>query len=348
MVNAEHGKALTMGFARWIADAVSSIVDSEEHQIRQRIRQEFDRARPNGILPRQLAIETINRCNAACIMCPYPTLQRDKGVMSADVHKLIIDKVKDWGAPIISISHAGMGEPLIDRNIHKKVAYEKSVFPEAQVSLFSNASALETKRVEELFDVALDVYSVSLNAFSKDVYEKVMKLSFQRTWDNLHRFMEMNDAQGKPITFNVSLVPTEEHSEEEISRFREYWTPRAHNVIVPPRISWGSYQDQGVHKNQYPCRYIFDTFLVDWDGTVAMCCEDYETKFPLGNIVENSPQEIWNSKMFQAQRRRQVEGDFSVPSICANCIESHECARDYWKTGTVIPVPPCKMNGKSG
>jgi radical SAM protein with 4Fe4S-binding SPASM domain len=326
----------------WIADILGAILDPEEHQIRRRIRREFDRSRPNGILPRQLAIETINHCNAACIMCPYPTLQRQKGTMSAEVHKLIVDKVKAWGAPLISISHAGMGEPLIDRKIHEKIAYEKSVFPDAKVSVFSNASALETKRAEELFDAKLDVYSVSLNAYSKDVYEKVMKLPFGRTWDNLHRFMEMNAARGKPVTFNVSLVPTEEHSEEEIAKFREYWTPLAHNVIVPPRIGWGKYQDQGVRKQQYPCRYLWDVLLVDWDGTVSMCCEDYETQFPLGNLTTQPPQEVWNSKMFQEQRRRQVEGDFAVPSICANCVESHEGARDYWKTGTVIPVPPCK------
>jgi radical SAM protein with 4Fe4S-binding SPASM domain len=332
-----------MGFARKIADAFAAIVDPEEHQIRQRIRQEFDRSRPNGILPRQLAIETINRCNAACIMCPYPTLQRQKGVMSAEVHKMIVDKVKAWGAPISSISHAGMGEPLIDRTIHEKVVYEKSVFPDAKVAVFSNASALESKRAQQLFDARLDVYSVSLNAFSKGVYEKVMKLPFERTLDNLHRFMEMNQERGKPIQFNVSLVPTEEHSDDEIAKFREYWTPLAHNVIVPPRISWGNYQDLGLRKKQYPCRYVWDVLLVDWDGTVAMCCEDYETKFPLGNLTEKSPQEIWNSKMFQDQRRRQVDGDFGVPSICVNCIESHEGARDYWKEGTVIPAPRCKV-----
>jgi hypothetical protein len=44
--------------------------------------------------------------------------------------------------------------------------------------------------------------------------------------------------------------------------------------------------------------------------------------------------------MFQEQRRRQVEGDFAVPSICQGCIESHEVAREFWKTATVIPAPP--------
>jgi radical SAM protein with 4Fe4S-binding SPASM domain len=341
---------MNMGFAKHtverIVEAFAAIADPKEHRVRRRIRQEFDRSRPNGLLPRQLAIETVNHCNAACIMCPYPTLQRQKGVMSQEVHKLIVDKVKAWGAPISFITHAGMGEPLTDRAIHGKIAYEKSVFPDARVAIYSNASALEGKRVQQLFDARLDILSVSLNAFSKNVYETVMKLPFERTWNNLHRFLELNEARGKPIEFHVSLIPTEHHNEEEIANFRSYWESRAHHVIVPPRIGWGGFQDLGTLKKQYPCRYVWEVLLVDWDGTVAMCCEDYETKFPLGKLTEQSPQEVWNSKMLQEQRRRQVEGDFAMPSICLNCIESHDVAREYWKTASVVPVPATAAAGK--
>ena len=43
--------------------------------------------------------------------------------------------------------------------------------------------------------------------------------------------------------------------------------------------------------------------------------------------------------MFQEQRRRQVEGDFAMPSMCLNCIESHDGAREYWKTATLVVAP---------
>jgi radical SAM protein with 4Fe4S-binding SPASM domain len=311
----------------------------EEYRIRRRIRREFDKSRPNGVMPVQLAIETVNHCNAACVMCPYPTLQRPKGIMSAEVHKLIVDKVANWGAPIRTITHAGMGEPLLDRNIAEKVIYEKSVFPKAEVAIYSNASALEEHRAEQMFDARLDTFSVSLTGFSKDVYEKVMKLPFERTQTNLHRFIEMNAARGSPIQIFVSLVPTEHHTREEVQAFCDYWKPKVKGVIVPPFIGWGGHFDLKVKKHQYSCRYVWQVLQVDWDGTVAMCCEDFETKFPLGNLVKQSPHEVYNSAMFQDQRRRQVEGDFAVPSICKNCIESHEVAREFWKTATVIPVP---------
>ncbi|MFN4276633.1 MAG: radical SAM/SPASM domain-containing protein [Ferrovibrio sp.] len=322
-----------------IPQILNTVPAIEEYQIQRRIRREFDKSRPHGVLPVQLAIETVNRCNAACVMCPYPTLQRTKGIMSAETHKLIVDKVAAWGAPIQLISHAGMGEPLLDRTIVEKIRYEKSVFPKARVAIYSNVSALEEHRAEQLFDAKLDILSVSLNAFSKDVYETVMKLPYERTQKNLHRFIEMNNVRGKPVEIHVSLIPTEHHTKEEIQAFRDYWTPLVHNVVIPPYIGWGGHFETKTRKRQYSCRYVWQVMQVDWDGTVAMCCEDYETKFPLGNLTKQSPQDVYNSEMFQEQRRRQVDGDFEMPDICKNCIESQDVARDFWKTATVIPAP---------
>ncbi len=309
----------------------------DEYLLRRRIRREFDRSRPNGMLPRQLAIETVNHCNAACVMCPYPTLERQKGFMSAEVHRIIVDKIAAWQAPIELITHAGMGEPLLDKTIADKIRYEKGVFNKARVAIYSNASALDEKRALQLFDAGLDILSVSLNGFRKETYEQVMKLPFERTWSNLHRFLELNAARARPIEMHVSLVPTEHHSQDEIDEFRAYWTGKADSVVVPPLIGWGGHFKLGISKKQYPCRYVWQVLQVDWDGTVAMCCEDYETRFPLGNLQHQDPQEVWNSPMFQEQRRRQVEGDFRMPELCVDCIESHEVAREFWRTAELVP-----------
>lgn len=311
----------------------------EDALIDLRMRRALAATGERGVYPRQLAIETINRCNAACSMCPYPTLQRHKGTMSLEDHRVIVDKVAAWGAPIDIISHAGMGEPLIDKTIAEKIAYEKSVFPQAKVAVYSNASALDAKRLDQLHEARLDILSVSLNAARKATYETVMQLPFERTQENLQRFLDRNRTSGHRIQLNVSLIPTEHHTPEEIEEFVAQWKGKADNVIVPPWITWGNYFAPKGKKRQYSCRYLWEVLQIDWDGTVAMCCEDYETKFPLGNILNQDPQEIWNSKMFQEQRRRQVEGDFAVPSICQNCVESHDEARAFWRRAKVVPGP---------
>jgi len=78
--------------------------------------------------------------------------------------------------------------------------------------------------------------------------------------------------------------------------------------------------------------------MVDNDGMVKMCCEDYDTRFPLGNLLENGPDEIFNSYRVQEQRCRQLAGDFSYPEICRHCVETFDVAKEYWHNEQPLPV----------
>ena len=148
-----------------LLDFFTFIPAVDEKRLHRRILREYRKSEAHGVLPRQLAIETVNHCNAACVMCPYPTLERQKGFMTPEAHKVIVDKVAEWGAPIELITHAGMGEPLLDKTLVDKIVYEKSVFPKARVAVYSNVSPLDEKYANKLFDAGLDILSVSLNAW---------------------------------------------------------------------------------------------------------------------------------------------------------------------------------------
>lgn len=300
--------------------------------LRWKIKRQFRLGEVEGILPKQLAIETTCYCNAECRMCPHSGLKRQKGIMSREVHCLIVDKVAKCGAPISSITHAGLGEPLVDNALEEKIRYEKEVFKGATVTIFTNASLLDEKRVRSLISAGLDVISISVQGFRKETYETVMGLSYEQTQRNISSLLKLNKDAGSPIRVQVSLVPTEFHSKEEIEEFLQYWTGRVDAIVIPPWISWGGFFRQTSKKTQWPCRYIWEVLQVDWDGTVKMCCEDYDTRFPIGNLKTQSPTEIFNSPRMQRQRRHQVYGDFRWPEICQNCVEAQDVARDFWKS----------------
>lgn len=304
--------------------------------LRQKIRREWNKGKARGFLPRQLAIETSAFCNAKCIMCPTQKMSRPKGFMSLELHRLVVDEVADWKAPISIISHAGLGEPLLDNRLFEKIQYEKKVLKGARITVYTNGSLLDEKRSQMLLEAGVDELSFSLNAFKKETYEAVMKLAYERTVTNIHKFLEINKAAGSPVKVHVSLIPTDLHTHVEIDQFCEYWMKRVNSVVIPPFISWGGFFEQHQEKKQWPCRYLWEVFQVDWDGTVKMCCEDFDSRYPIGNIGERKPMEIFNSSRMQKQRLDQVKGNFDWPEICRNCIESHEVARDFWKSAEVV------------
>jgi radical SAM protein with 4Fe4S-binding SPASM domain len=306
--------------------------------LRKKIQAHYHKGKATGFLPRQLAIETVSFCNARCIMCPQLTMRRKKGTMSNDVHRMIVDKIAAWGAPISLITHAGLGEPLMDPDLGRKIAYEKEVFKEAQVAVFTNAALLDRQRAESLRKAGLDRLSISLNGFKKETYEAVMKIPYERTMENISNFLASLKNGARPMEVYVSLIPTELHSAEEIDAYRDYWSDRVDGVIIPPWISWGNFFQHGDQREQWPCRYIWEVFQVDWDGTVAMCCEDYDTRFPLGDLKDQSPQEIFNSPRMQQQRQEQVAGNFQWPGMCKNCIETYDVARSFWEGANLRAV----------
>jgi radical SAM protein with 4Fe4S-binding SPASM domain len=281
-------------------------------------------------MPTHLAIETVSACNADCIMCPSSVLEREKAVMRPDVHQTILIKILDWGAPISLITHAGLGEPLLDIMLEERIQQEKKIFPDSQVIVYTNGSILNEDRALKLIDSGVDTVSFSINGLRKETYEAVMKLPRDNTYRNVERFCEINQKIGSKINICVSAIKTDLLSQEELEEYKQFWETKNIKVTIPPWISWGSYFEHSIRKQQLPCFYIWKTMMIDQDGTVKMCCEDYNSQYPLGNIMTRSPSEIFNSPRMQRQRTQQLNGNFSWPEICKNCIETFEPARDFW------------------
>ena len=49
-------------------------------------------------------------------------------------------------------------------------------------------------------------------------------------------------------------------------------------------------------KKKYKCHEPWGQMTIYSDGTVSTCCATFGRNIPVGNIAQNSIQEIWNSK----------------------------------------------------
>jgi radical SAM protein with 4Fe4S-binding SPASM domain len=302
-------------------------------------------------MPTHMAIETISACNADCIMCPSSKMKREKAVMRPEVHQTILRKITDWGAPISLITHAGLGEPLLDRMLEERIQQEKKTFTDSQIIVYTNGSLLDEERALKLIDSGVDIVSFSINGFRKETYEAVMKLPRDNTYRNVERFCEIKQKLGSKINICVSAIKTDLCSQQELEEYKQFWETKNVQVIMPPWISWGNHFEHSIRKHQLPCFYIWKTMMIDQDGTVKMCCEDYNTRYPLGNIMTQSPSEIFNSARMRQQRTDQLNSNFSWPEICKNCTETFEPARDFWMNSpALIAINQKKLlqNNKQG
>jgi len=234
--------------------------------------------------------------------------------------------------------HAGLGEPLLDRQLEERIKFEKQYFPKAQVIVYTNGGLLHKERALRLLESGVDVISISINGFRKETYEAVMKIPRDITYRNAEQLIDIKQKIGAPVDIHVSLVKTDLCSFEEVEEFKQFWSQKHVAVLTPPWISWGNLFEHPIKNQQFPCCYIWKVMMFDYDGTVKMCCEDYDSQFPMGNIMTDNPSEIFNSPRMQRQRSNQLNGNFSEPVICNNCIETYESAQDFWKTVQIISI----------
>ena len=71
-----------------------------------------------GLPPRQLTLENTSICNAKCVMCPYPIMERDKIMMEWDLFQKGLNDAAELG--IKWIQPQFFGEPLVDKGLGEK------------------------------------------------------------------------------------------------------------------------------------------------------------------------------------------------------------------------------------
>ena len=128
----------------------------------------------------------------------------------------------------------------------------------------------------------------------------------------------------------------------------EYWKNRADLIEVWRPHNWVNAKDyrlkQKLKKNS--CGRPLKTPLqIQADGTINMCCFDFDGKLTLGNLKTESLKEIFSSDIFKRISSCHLKGDFTKSDlICRDCDQ-----RNFDKSGVMMysskfdPIKRVKM-----
>ena len=58
------------------------------------------------------------------------------------------------------------------------------------------------------------------------------------------------------------------------------------------------------------CHRLWTSVTVLWDGRVSLCCLDYEGEIEMGNVNNQTLQEIINGRLYQEVRQNHINGLF--------------------------------------
>lgn len=277
--------------------------------------------------PNEVRIEIATTCNAKCSFCPHPTdsFTRKKQIISLEDYKLYLDKVLSSNEfDITDIGFSGFGEIFTDSNILDKLRYANRT--NRNIHILSNGSMFSKEILDEIFKLEnIEDIRISIHTVNELKYNKIMNFkSKKHTFNNVFNSIEYI-INNKPdhIDLILTSVVDDNMDERDVKElidkygsrcFLEVWRP--HNWIYGKE-----YRETILKPNKATCGRPFNGPIeVLNNGNVIMCCFDYNANMVLGNLKENSLDEIYNSDLFnklQKHHHNNTCGDSDL--LCNGC-----------------------------
>ena len=285
--------------------------------------------------PKYFLIETVNTCNARCIMCGIDFDKKSKTIMDDVLFDKIVDELGQRRDHIEKVMLYLDGEPLLDKRIPARVAKIKNAGIRI-ANIATNASILTEKTARSLIKAGLDEIYITIDSMKKEVYEAIrLRLNFDDVLGNTLRFIELRDHLNPDLMVRVQMIKQELNFSEEPA-FRAYWKERlstTDQVVVQKAHNWASAADvigfgDEHDVNNYPCIALWGTCVIHVNGDVPLCCMDTETKHLVGNVGSQSIEDIWTGAPMKSYRDKHLEGRrYEIP-LCDGCTlwreEKHE------------------------
>lgn len=278
--------------------------------------------------PKYITIETVNGCNASCIMCPRGK-ERNKvfQYMDDETFDKIIQELKQYKDWIEMIVITGEGEPLLDKKLPDRIRKLKDIGMK-YVQFSTNASLLTEEWVHRLYQSGVDDIRCSVDGFHKDTYEMVrVGLDYDVVNKNVLNFLRIRDELKWDIHVRIRMVGLDINKDEQ-AEWMAYWKGKVwktDKVQVMPAEPWEEFHKDEREKyvlamQDVPCVALFSTIVIRTDGSVQLCCLDALCKYYMGNVMDSSIVEIWRSEKFRNYRNLHMEGRRNEIDACRGCI----------------------------
>ena len=270
----------------------------------------------------EMRIEISTKCNYNCIICSRESLTRAHQIMPTEMFEYYVKKIKTETDQYDTFTFSGFGEPLLDREFLRKAEIAKRA-GFSNLLLLTNGSLLTVDLFKQLdslgfFSIRISFYGMNENSY-KAVHNINGNFFFGRIKKPLTEICKLKRTTKMIFTYNV----VEGVNKDDLHEWIYYWEPLADLLEVWKPHNWvdgRSYRDVKEEKLKTCGRPFNGPLQVQADGTVNMCCFDYNGKLLLGDLNIPTLSEIFTSVAYKKIKEHHTYGDFKGSGlICEFC-----------------------------
>jgi radical SAM protein with 4Fe4S-binding SPASM domain len=260
--------------------------------------------------PFALQVELTEGCQLRCQFCGLNGIRgkdNDYKFMTVLLAERIVYLLKqdNW---LPRIEFAMHGEPSANPQMLEILGTFRRRLPKRAHLMMTSNGAGFLRTPTETIDTALQ----SLNVLALDAYEGVQIVP---------KILQRYSGKHEP-----TMYPADKSGNPHRRR-----KPDEHDLVIVQDIaeatkgthaSLNNHAGCGSPKNDNAmgkrCAKPFRELSIRWDGSVAVCCNDWRGEYQCGNVVQQTLEQIWQGPAMRAARRKLYHGlrDFGP---CAGC-----------------------------
>lgn len=232
-----------------------------------------------------LEINPTELCTRACSFCPRsdPAFYPNQNLhMPVALARKLGDELRGLDY-IGGVSFCGYGEPLL----HPRLEDLTAAFAGIRCEIVTSGDGLTVERIKSLHDAGMSYFVVSL-------------------YDGPH---QVEDFRSRFAAAGVEAYLLRDRWHNAADDFGLKLTNRAGAVTVG---------EQDAVDADKPCGYPSYEMLLDWNGDVLLCPQDWGKRVKFGNVQMQSLFEVWTSRAM-TKRRRQLMRARGGLNPCAGC-----------------------------
>lgn len=299
-------------------------------------------------------IETTNRCNMRCKMCPRTTMMTRK---IADIDRETFIKVIDQLQPhseeewnrwkiycenkygikeedeasenhfflyIISkvIQLHGYGDPLLDRHMYEYIhlLHERGFY-----SYFScNPANINLELTYKMLDAGLDYIKYSIESVDDATHKAIRgeMSNFTESYKKIIDVLNYKHENQLSTTIVITMLDLNRTNQKEdydklLDAFKGL---DVYIYLKSEDCQWyrkDFHGTQSVHWSEI-CKHPWMTMTIKSNGEATMCMEDFNNAIVLGDVHKETLQEIWENEPYQQFRHQHL-------TVCNGIKCNEEC-----------------------
>jgi radical SAM protein with 4Fe4S-binding SPASM domain len=291
-------------------------------------------------LPITVSIEPTTACNLKCPECPsgLRSFTRETGNLNVDFYKQTIDEIAN---KLIYLIFYFQGEPYINHRFLEMVSYAHGKGLYTITS--TNGHFLNDDVARKTIESGLDRLIISVDGTTQEVYEQYRRggnldVVLQGA-KNIVKWKNKLNSNTPHLIFQFLVVRPNEHQIDEIHsladeigvdevklKTAQVYNYKGGNPLIPEDQKYSRYKKS--MNGSYTLRHSLDNHcwklwhanVITWDGKVLPCCFDKDALHQLGDLRDNSFQEIWGGENYEGFRKNILSGRDQI-DICTNCSE---------------------------